>query len=207
MFLRNGKNTDERYTYDDLCISNISYIYYWYSTKGEFTQHKNIKNVIRCVCDMYYIAFTHNARVYYGKTLNISFEADYTLTINKLNGKNKRIDTHILHIEHLVKTFLFSSYFRGEHKRISYYDAIIVVFAIAFHYFHMVIIETLYNDCLTWSRVSELLGDYEYSCENVANENERVVSLSKKLYGVLWKDIAFSDHDTCAYIRQYMLSL
>lgn len=204
MYLRSGKNTIVAPIYSDMFMNDISFIHSWYFTKGKCPSDYDYKNVIRCVCNLYFASFIIKAKHYYGKELVVSFEADYRITTKHNLKKYQYIYDHISRIEYLVKTFLASEYYRGTH---TYYQIMIVLLAIVFHYFQMVIIETLYNDCLMWKDISKLLGINNDFVPSTYKDNIRIISLAKTFYYTLWFDLAFSDDTTCAFIRQYLLSL
>lgn len=207
MLLRNGKMICVDQDLGNLTTHNISYIYYWYISKGEYPPNKNIKLIVRCVCDLLYKSFIIQFKRYYGKKAKVVFEADYSFSRNIYGNHHEYTQKHINNIEHLVNVFIASSYFRGEYKRVYYKDAFVVILAISYYYFQMVVIETLYNDCLLWSIIKHTFCDEEYCSITVRQENQTLIDLSTQLYITLWKDFAFSDDHTCAYIRQFVLKM
>lgn len=207
MLLRNGKMVCTEQNWGNLTTHNLSYVYYWYTSKGEYNPNTNIRLIIRCVCDLLFMSFTIQYKIYYGKKARVRFEADYSLCRDLRDNEYKHTQTHIVHIEHLVKLFVSSSHFRGEHARLCHKDVFVVIVAIAFYYFQMVVIETLYDDCLVWSTIEEIFSDENYCTGYIREDNKEMIALSRDLYDTLWKEFAFSDDPTCTAIRQYVLKI
>lgn len=174
MRLRSGKkiNWNLNNSYNDLLIDIIF----------DMSIYDNNMVIIRNICDILCCIF--NINLYDSYKIKSTFEIDY-----KIKWKNRK---HMNKIMYIVKMFFKSDEYKNKNCIIKFMH----LFGIIFYYFQMVIIETLYNDMVTWNFIKLML-----------NKNSMFESNCIK-YGVdIYNKLTICDDDIFCHIRRYILSI
>ena len=186
MRLRSGKkiNWNLNKSYDDLLIDIIF----------DMSIYDNNKVVIKDICDILCCVF--NINLFDSYKINSTFEIDY-----KIKWINKK---HINKIMCIMKLFFNSDYYKTLSNSVNCenkdYVKFMYLFGIVFYYFQMVIIETLYNDMVTWKFIRSMLNKkYTFNY----NSNFNYVKYGVDIYNKLTVD----DNNIFCNIRRYILSI
>jgi hypothetical protein len=214
MKLRNGKHIgilSDNFVYEKNKNNNKferHYIIEKYLDLFYFIDRYKIKYKVTCICNCLFVIFNRLLKTYYS-VQNSTFECDYILYKNKIN------DLHIKNICHLVLKFIKSDFINvlknemsenGENENTKYID-ISCIIGISFCYFHMVIIETLYEDCLTWFSIKTVVNIIQ-SANQKLNKNMGVNHNNLIKYAInIYNRIVLSDTQTFSYMRRFMLKL
>lgn len=226
MRLRNGKATHSYYFLRNALIENIFDVINFINKEKSY-QIDNIETsensiIIENICNIFYMCFTHEVCKNYG-VKSCTFECDYRIKKNsiELYKYNKK---HICNINTLCNKFLKSLFYEKiKQKILDDYENIlnlsnenvkykmikiirfICILSLSYYYFHMVVIETLYNDCLIWKHIrqtfDEFKNDHHYYCDIIPMS--KIITYSVSLYN----DLILQDNDDCVYVRKFILHL
>ena len=147
----------------------------------------------------------------------VSFECDY---LQNNNTKNK---IHIKNIYNIVNTFYNSDLYvirleKDVKKCLNahlYYNrdkiknnlTCIYTLALIFFYFQMVIIETLYDECLSWNGIRQIFGKYMKLNKHLYNENNVHITDFIQFAVSLCDDIVCNDNTIFSEIRRYTMCI
>lgn len=216
MFLRNNKfyRVESNSRNIDLIFYIINFANY------NIDNEKCLCKLIDFIFDLYHIIFVIYIEKLYGiKQTNISFETDYKNKKNKKHKDNiiklisKSIkDKYILsefenkYEEYCNKNSIYN--FSEKHKKQAINNITITfIMALIYYYFHMVTIETLYNECLTIKNVYEVLNIVllKKTYKNLIINNDLDLYNFMEYIIYFCNKICLDDNKIYSYIRRNIL--
>lgn len=217
MRLRNGKiinnilNTKREYILIEL-VFDIIFI----SNNVDLYSNKKIKyQTINNYCDILFYEFKDKLYELYG-VKRISFECDYSINNNKnvvhlkkihnMVNKFYKSDLYDFKIKKDLKIY-YDKYFYYNENKIKNNLKCIYILALIFFYFQMVIIETLYDECLSWNGIRDIFEKYTKLNKHLNNENNLNVIDFIQFAVSVCDDMIFNDNEICSIIRRYTMCI
>lgn len=166
-------------------------------------------------CEILFYEFKNKLYHLYG-VKKISFECDYLTNNNKnvihikkiLNIVNKffKSDLYNLRIEEDLKIYLNKCFYYNENiiknnLKCSY------ILALIFFYFQMVIIETLYDECLSWNGIRHIFEKFTKSNKHLNNYDVLNISDFIQFAVNLCDDMIINDNEICSKVRRYIMCI
>lgn len=231
MRLRNGKFTKQTFENKlwNILVENTFDIINFINKDKRYQidnlqTHKKSQNtlIIENICNLFYVCFKYDIEKNYG-VIKITFECDYRIydSIIKSYNLNKK---HINNINTIWIEFYKSSlYKKTEEKILDDYKNIlnftntnvkykmikiikfICLISLCYYYFHMVIIETFYNDCLLWCGIRKKFDEFKNNHHDYCNviPMSKIITYSVKLY----TDLVIEENEFCKYIRNFTMKI
>lgn len=186
------------------------------SNNIDLYSNKKIKyQTINNYCDILFYEFKDKLYDLYG-VKRISFECDYSIN----NNKNV---VHLKKIHNMVNKFYksnlydfkikkdFKTYSDKHHNynenKIKNNLKCIYILALIFFYFQMVIIETLYDECLSWNGIREIFGKYTKANKYLNDNNNLNICDFIQFAVSLCDDMIFNDNEICSILRRYIMCI
>lgn len=178
MRLRSGKkiNWNLNDTYDNLLIDIMF----------DISIYDNNTVIIKDICDILCCLF--NVNLYHFYKIRSTFEIDYK--IKKINKK------HLNKIMFITNLFLNSDYYNtlSNNKDHIHNVKFMCLFGIIFYYFQMIVIETLYDDMITWKNIKIIL------------QKNHMYIFNYIKYGIdVYNNLTVSDTNIFCNIRRYII--
>jgi hypothetical protein len=201
MKLRNGKEIiSEKKELKNTVNEKVSVKY--------FKNDKKLKSEITEICDILFVIFKNKMAKFYGA--KPTYEIDYDINNRELNNR------HINNMFYVVNLYFNSIQYEEQiekqrdliktNKKYRSIDLNLITqklrhfyaIGICFYYFHMVVIESMYEDCLTWSPL-------KIKTDETSKIHDDVDLI---IYAInLYNDITIKDNYIFSQMRRFIMNL
>lgn len=215
MRLRNGKIINNIYELNvENKLINIIFDIIFISNNINIYSNRDIKyQIIHNYCNIVFYEFKDKLNELFDVKI-ISFECDYSKNTNKKHIKkiynivNKfyNSDLYKYKIEEDYKIYLDKHLYCDENK-IKNNLKCIYILAFIFFYFQTVIIETLYDECLSWNGLRCIFDKYTKSNKHFNIDNNLNINDFIQFAVSLCDSMVFNDNKICSEVRRYIMCL